>query len=70
MTSSTALAVAQLSRAARPRVNSSSAKMLGRAAAVAADQQVVEHGGVLEQLDVLERAGNAAPGDGVRRRRW
>jgi hypothetical protein len=31
----------------------------GMAVAVAADQQVLQHGGVLEQLDVLEGAGDA-----------
>ena len=34
---------------------------------VAADQQVLQHGGVLEQLDVLKGAGNAQPRDLVRR---
>jgi hypothetical protein len=34
---------------------------------VAADQQVVQHGGVLEQLDVLEGARNAQRRDLVRR---
>ena len=33
---------------------------------VAADQEVLQHGGVLEQLDVLEGAGNAQPGNLVR----
>jgi hypothetical protein len=32
---------------------------------VAAQQQVVEHGEVLEQLDVLEGAGHAGAGDAV-----
>ena len=35
--------------------------------AVTADQQVGEHGGVLEQLDVLEGAGDAEPCDVVGR---
>ena len=30
---------------------------------VPADQQVAEHGGILEQLDVLEGAGDAELGD-------
>src|SRR5215471_14070009 len=34
-------------------------------AAVAADQQVLQHGSVLEEFDVLEGAGDAAPGDRV-----
>ena len=34
---------------------------------VAAEQQVLQHGGVLEQLDVLERPRDAPPGDLVRR---
>jgi hypothetical protein len=34
---------------------------------VAPDQQVVQHGGVLEQLDVLEGARNAQAADRVRR---
>ena len=34
---------------------------------VAAEQEVLEHGGVLEQLDVLERPRDAAPGHLVRR---
>ena len=34
---------------------------------VPADEQVLEHGRVLEQLDVLERAGDAEAGDLVRR---
>ena len=34
---------------------------------VAADQQVLQHGGVLEQLDVLEGARDAQRGDVVRR---
>ena len=40
------------------------AEDVGLRAAVAADQQVVQHRGVLEQLDVLEGAGDAAS------RRW
>ena len=32
-----------------------------------ADEQVVEHGGVLEELDVLEGARDAEAGDPVRR---
>jgi hypothetical protein len=36
---------------------------------VPADQQVVQHRGVLEQLDVLEGAGDAQRGDAVRRLR-
>jgi hypothetical protein len=35
--------------------------------AVATDEQVLQHGGVLEQLDVLERARDAELGDAVRR---
>src|SRR5690349_10468322 len=34
---------------------------------MAAEQEVLEHGGVLEQLDVLERPRDAAPRDLVRR---
>ena len=34
---------------------------------VAADQEVLQHGGMFEQLDVLEGAGNAQPGNLVRR---
>ena len=34
---------------------------------VAAEEQVLQHGGVLEQLDVLEGARDAAPGDLVGR---
>jgi hypothetical protein len=37
------------------------------AVAVAADQQVLQHRGVLEQLDVLEGAGDAQPRDLVGR---
>jgi hypothetical protein len=33
---------------------------------VAAEEQVVEHGEVFEQLDVLEGPGQAGPGDAVR----
>ncbi len=40
---------------------------LGRAMAVTADQQIAEHGRVLEQLDVLEGAGDAEPRDAVGR---
>ena len=36
------------------------------AVGVAADQEVLQHSGVLEQLDVLEGAGNAKPGNLVR----
>ena len=36
------------------------------AVGVAADQEVLQHSGVLEQLDVLEGAGNAQPGNLVR----
>ena len=39
----------------------------GVAVAVAADEQVLQHGGVLEQLDVLEGAGDAEAGDLVGR---
>ena len=35
--------------------------------AVPADQQIGEHGGILEQFDVLERARDAEPRDVVRR---
>ena len=34
---------------------------------VPADQQVAEHGRILEQFDVLEGAGDAEPGDAERR---
>src|SRR5882724_4879588 len=34
---------------------------------VPAEQEILQHGGVLEQLDVLERPRDAAPGDLVRR---
>jgi hypothetical protein len=34
---------------------------------VTADQQIAQHGRILEQLDVLERAGNAEAGDVVGR---
>ena len=43
------------------------APQAGAAVRVPADQQVVQHGGVLEQLDVLEGAGDAQRGDAVRR---
>ena len=43
------------------------APQTGLAVCVAADQQVLQHGGVLEQLDVLEGAGNAQAGHAVRR---
>ena len=42
-------------------------KDVGARAAVAADQQVLQHRGVLEQLDVLKGAGDTPTGDGVRR---
>ena len=48
-------------------VNTSSLHEVVRAMRVAADQQVLQHGRVLEQLDVLERARDAEPGDLVRR---
>ena len=35
--------------------------------AVAADQEVREHGGIFEQLDILEGAGDAEPGNAVGR---
>ena len=50
-------------------VNSRSAQRPVRAMRVPADQQVLQHGGVLEQLDVLEGAGDAERGDLVRRLR-
>ena len=48
-------------------VNSSSCHSEVRAVPVAADQQVLQHGRVLEQLDVLEGARDAELGDTVRR---
>ena len=48
-------------------VKSSSLPQAGAAVRVAADQQVLQHGRVLEQLDVLERARDAERGDLVRR---
>ena len=50
-------------------VNSRSCQQAGAAVRVAADQQVLQHGGVLEQLDVLEGARDAQRGDRVRRLR-